>query len=186
MSGGLVLFEEPALGLGSGEVTLVAYDPRWRRLFNDAAGELSLALGSEIVAVHHVGSTAVVGLCAKPVLDVLVSIRDFARALDLVPSIEAIGYEFRPNEEIPDRHYFRRFQGSKQTHHLSLAEPSSWHHRATLAFRDALRADPREAEAYAALKLRLAAQHPGDRPAYIEGKSAFVERVLAEVGLTGP
>lgn len=181
-----MLSEAPALGLGSGEVRLAPYDPRWRVLFDEAASELRGALGAHVLGIHHVGSTSVVGLCAKPVLDVLVSIPDFAQGLDRVRTIEGLGYEFRPNEDIPDRHYFRRLRGAEQTHHLSLAEPSSWHHRATLAFRDALRTDPRRAEAYATLKLRLAARYPKNRPAYIEGKSGFVERVLTEVGVTRP
>ena len=175
--------DEAALGLGRGEVRLAPYDPRWPILFDEAAGELREALGSNLLGIHHVGSTSIPGLCAKPVLDVLVSIPDFGEGLDLVPSVERLGYEFRPNEDIPDRHYFRRLRGAEQTHHLSLAESSSWHHRATLAFRDALRADPHQAEAYAALKLRLAARYPKNRPAYIEGKTAFVEAVLTKVGV---
>jgi len=73
--------------------------------------------------------------------------------------------------------------GELRTHHLSLAEPGSRHHRVTLAFRDALRDDPELAAAYARLKLALAQRFPFDRPAYIDGKSAFVRRVLATLGL---
>ena len=173
----------PALGLGRGEVRLVSYDPRWPILFDEAATELRDTLGPKLLGIHHVGGTSIPGLCAKPILDLLVSIPDFAEGLALVSSVEELGYEFRPNEDIPDRHYFRRLRGTEQTHHLSLAEPSSWHHRATLAFRDALRSNPKRAEAYAVLKLRLAARYPRNRPAYIEGKTGFVKGVLAEVGL---
>lgn len=183
VSGSVDSGAEP-LGLESGMVTVVPYDPRWPALFDQAARELDDALGPFITAVHHVGSTAVPGLCAKPVLDLLVSIPSFDEAVELAPRLEALGYEFRPDEEVPDRHYFRRRRGTARTHHLSLAEPSSRHHRVTLAFRDALRADPREAEVYAALKLELARRFPHDRAAYLEGKSTFVARVLSKVGLT--
>lgn len=176
-------FEPEPLGLASGTVRVVPYDPRWATLFVEAAHELQEALGPAAAAIHHVGSTAVPGLCAKPILDLLVSIPSFEEGLDLVPRIERLGYEFRPAEEIPDRHYFRRRRGTIRTHHLSLAEASSWHHRATLAFRDALRANPSRAVEYADLKLRLARRYPLDRPAYLAAKTAFVERVLAEVGL---
>ena len=75
-------------------------------------------------------------MCAKPILDVLVSIRNFAAGADLVPKLGTLDYEFRPEEEIPDRHYFRRPPGGGvRTHHLSLAEPGSRYHRVTLAFR---------------------------------------------------
>lgn len=172
------------LGLLSGTVTVVPYDPRWALLFDQAALDLRSTLGSAILAVHHVGSTSVPGLAAKPILDILVSIPVFARGPDLVPQLAALGYEFRPDEEIPDRHYFRRGAGAVRTHHLSLAEPDSRHHRVTLAFRDALRANPSVAAAYASLKRRLADQFPRDREAYIAGKSEFIAQVLDQVGVT--
>ena len=171
------------LGLEKGEVVVVPHDSRWRTLFTRTSEELHAALGSSILAVHHVGSTSVPGLCAKPILDLLVSIPDFARGVELVPGLAALGYEFRPAEDTPDRHFFRQRRGTVRSQHLSLAEPTSRHHRVTLAFRDALRADSRLAQAYADLKLELARRFPHDRPAYIEGKSKFVGDVLAEAGL---
>ncbi len=123
------------------------------------------------------------GLCAKPVLDLLVSVPHFEESLALVPRLEALGYEFRPGEEIPDRHYFRRRRGTVGTHHLALAEPRSRYHVVTLAFRDALRANPAEAKRYCELKRALAARFPRDREAYIAGKSAFVADVLARAGV---
>ena len=168
------------LGLQRGQVIVVPYDPRWPGLFDEAAGQLRASLGSAILDVQHVGSTAVPGLCAKPILDVLVSVRDFAVAREMIPQLATLGYEFRPDEEIPDRHYFRRPPGGElRTHHLSLSEPGSRHHTVTLAFRDALRRNPGLAAAYARLKLELARRFPFDRPAYIEGKSQFVRDALA-------
>ena len=153
-------------------------------LFEEASAQLKAALGSAILAVHHVGSTAVPGLCAKPILDVLVSVPDFEDAKRLIEPLHALDYEFRPDEEIPDRHYFRRPPGGEiRTHHLSLAEPGSRYHRVTLAFRDALRRDPELAAAYARLKLTLAQRFPRNRPAYIEGKTEFVMHVLTTLGL---
>jgi GrpB-like predicted nucleotidyltransferase (UPF0157 family) len=171
------------LGLESGTVTVVPYDERWVRLFEEAADELRNALGPRITNIHHVGSTAVSGLAAKPVLDILVTIPDFERARGLAPLLANLGYEYRPQEEIPDRHYFRRLRGTTRTHHLSLAESTSHYHRATIAFRDALRRDHTLADAYAALKHELAAQFPRDRQSYLEGKTAFVQSVLAVIAL---
>ncbi len=168
-----------SLGLPSGVVTLVPHDPRWAVLFDDAAGELRTMLDSAILEVHHVGSTAVPGLCAKPILDLLVTIPDFDRGRALISPLAMLGYEFRPHEEIPDRHYFRRRREGMHTHHLSLAEVTSHHHRATLAFRDALRRDSEVAASYAALKRELAKQFSWDRGAYIAGKTDFISRVLA-------
>ena len=182
------MLEHEPLGLESGTVVVVSYDSRWVPLFEEAAAELRRAFGSQISEIHHVGSTAVPGLCAKPIVDILVSIPRFQRGVRLVPELERLGYEYRPGSEIPDRHSFRRRRGTARTHHLSLAEPTSNHHRVTLAFRDALRTDERTAEEYAELKLSLARQYPRDREAYIDGKSTFVARVLAsaERGASGP
>ena len=167
------------LGLRRGEVIVVPYDEHWPLLFEQAAAELRTALGPAILAVHHVGSTAIPGLSAKPILDVLVEVQDFDDARQLVPALRSLGYEFRPEEEIPDRHYFRRPPGGQlRTHHLSLAEPGSHYHRVTLAFRDALRRDAELAAAYARLKLELTERFPFDRPAYIEGKTHFINAVL--------
>jgi GrpB-like predicted nucleotidyltransferase (UPF0157 family) len=171
------------LGLRSGEVIVVAYDTRWPALFETTATELRKALGPSILAVHHVGSTSVPGLCSKPILDMLVSISDLNAGLELVAVLEPLGYEFRPDEEIPDRHYFRRRIGTTRTHHLSLAEPGSQHHRATLAFRDALRRDAQLATTYAELKVILARAFHLDRPEYLEGKAKFIQDVLARDGV---
>ena len=181
------MFVTQPLGLRRGEVVVVPYDPRWPILFEETAAQLRAALAPAILAVHHVGSTAVVGLCAKPILDVLVSVPAFDDARQLVTKLAVLGYEFRPEEEIPDRHYFRRPPGGElRTHHLSLAEPGSRHHRVTLGFRDALRRNSELATAYARLKLDLAQRFPFDRPAYIEGKSPFVREALATIGLHEP
>ena len=173
--------EASALGLESGTVVVVPYNPRWQEEFAAASAEIVAVIGNSILAIHHVGSTAVPGLCAKPILDLLVSVEDFAESLELVPDLEKLGYEFRPDEEIPDRHYFRRRRGAARTHHLSLAEQASHHHRVTLAFRDALRSDPAAARRYGDLKLELARRFPNDRAAYIEGKSAFVADLTRHV-----
>ncbi len=171
------------LGLKRGEVVVADYDQRWPILFGRTADELVSVLGPSILAVHHVGSTAVPGLPAKPILDVLVSIPDFADGAQLVPVLESVGYVFRPEEEIADRHYFRRGPGDVRTHHLSMAEPTSRHHMVTLAFRDALRKDAQLATAYADLKMKLAGRFPFDLGSYMEGKSDFVSEVLSRAGM---
>ncbi len=171
------------LGLKRGVVVVADYDQRWPALFETTADELVSVLGPSILGVHHVGSTAVPGLRAKPILDVLVSIPDFADGAQLVPVLESVGYVFRPDEEVPDRHYFRRGPDEVRTHHLSMAELTSRHHIVTLAFRDALRKDARLATAYADLKMELAGRFPFDRASYIEGKSDFVAEVLSRAGL---
>lgn len=175
-----MLTTEP-LGLRRGVVEVVPYDPRWPALFEVTAAELLRAVGRSILGVHHVGSTSVPNLCAKPILDVLVSVPDFDAALQLVPDIEALGYVFRSDEEIEDRHHFRRGDEKARTHHMSLAMQSSRHHIDTIAFRDALRHNAQLASDYAELKLELARRFPRDRESYINGKTEFILEVLRSV-----
>jgi GrpB-like predicted nucleotidyltransferase (UPF0157 family) len=112
-----------------------------------------------------------------------VSVPHFELASELIPQLEGLAYEFRPNDDIPDRLFFRRRMGTVRTHHLSLSESSSHHYVATLAFRDALRADADIASSYAHLKLRLAREFPRDRESYMRGKTAFVLNVIANAGV---
>lgn len=170
-----------ALGLRRGTVEVHPYDSRWPLIFETAAAELRTALGGSILGVHHVGSTSVPNLSAKPILDILVSVPNFEQALQLVPHIEALGYVFRGDEEIEDRHYFRRGNDTARTHHLSLATPTSRHYIDTLAFRDALRRDAKLAAEYGDLKMTLAHRFPRDRESYINGKTDFVMGVLRSV-----
>ncbi|NNF29488.1 MAG: GrpB family protein [Gemmatimonadetes bacterium] len=172
-----------SLGLRDATVRVIPYDPGWVAAFECAREELVSALGARALAIHHVGSTSVPGLAAKPVLDLLVGVADLEEAVELVKPLEDLGYRFHSNEPSPDRHYFRRWAlEGMRTHHLSLAEGTSAHYLETLAFRDALRRDPTLAAAYGDLKAELARKHPLGRKAYLAGKAGFITRVLAEQG----
>jgi GrpB-like predicted nucleotidyltransferase (UPF0157 family) len=175
--------EAEPLGLERGRVRIVPYDPRWPQLFHDIAAQVRDLLGDRIITIEHVGSTAVPGLSAKPILDILVGIADFEAARVLSTPLTQLNFEYRADEEIPDRHYFRKLAGSRRTHHLSLAEPCSRHYRNTLGFRDALRENPHLRTAYDLLKRDLAARFPADREQYLNGKTGFVLGVLASRGL---
>ena len=177
-----VLETEP-LGLERGTVRLSPYDPRWPTLFEDVSSQLHAQLEGRILSIEHVGSTSVPGLSAKPILDILIVVADFNEARDLIHVLEELSFEYRPDEEIPDRHYFRRLDGSRRTHHLSLAELNSRFYRRTIGFRDALRGDPDVRAAYESLKRDLAARHSRSREEYLEGKTDFVLNVLAQRGL---
>lgn len=161
------------------EVTLQKYDPRWPGLFAAERGRLlSLApqLPARLVDIQHIGSTAVPGLAAKPVIDMLAGVESMAAAEALLAPLCANGYttsaEF--NASLSDRKWLMRWADGHRTHHLHLVVHGGevWAQR--LRFRDALRADSALAARYAALKAELAAKHPHDREAYTEAKAAFV------------
>jgi GrpB-like predicted nucleotidyltransferase (UPF0157 family)/predicted kinase len=158
-------------------VVLVPYDPAWPAQYAAERARVAAALGDLAPEIHHIGSTAVPGLVAKPVIDLMVAVRHLDDAADCIAPLQALGYAFIDHPENIDRRFFRK--GLPRTHHLHIVEAGS----ATLAdhldFRDALRADPALREAYAALKTELAARHKHERATYTDSKTAFVREVLA-------
>jgi GrpB-like predicted nucleotidyltransferase (UPF0157 family) len=171
--------EPDPLGLHPGTVRVVAYDARWPALYEEEARRVRAGLDPLPVVLEHTGSTAVPGLAAKPIVDILAGRPAGSALAPYVRALEALGWVHRGEQGIPGRDFFRR--GVPRTHHLHLTEVGSAFWRDHLAFRDALRRDPALAAAYQALKLRLAAEHPFDRERYIEGKGPFVLEVLARV-----
>ena len=164
------------LGLESGTVRVAPYDDRWPKLFRVEAVRIAAALSPLTVQLEHTGSTAVPGLAAKPVLDILAGYEDATLLDSLVAGFQAAGYDHRGPQGIPERQFFRRGQPRSYHVHLTAIDSQFW--RDHLAFRDCLRADPVLRAAYGALKVELAGRHPSDREAYIEGKSAFVRAAL--------
>lgn len=160
-------------------VTLRPYDPQWPLMFEREAAALTGVLGPFVTGgVHHVGSTAVPGLMAKPVIDILVGVADLDSSrpcLDLVAGLE---YCYAPHRA-DVMHWFCKPDPSRRTHHLQLVPAGSARYRDVLGFRDYLRAHPEVAGAYGRLKVQLAAEHRLDREAYTEGKSAMVAELSA-------
>ena len=131
--------------------------------------------------VEHIGSTAVPGLCAKPVLDVALGVYALAEAEARVTALASIDFVYRPEYErqIPDRRYFVRAAGATPRVHLHalLRDGTLWQQH--LRFRDALRQNHVTRDAYAALKRHLAFAHASDKAAYTEAKAPFILKVLA-------
>ncbi len=148
---------------------LVEWDPAWPARAAEEAGLVRVALGA--VAVEHIGSTAVPGLVAKPVLDLLAGLRPLDIAPG-VPAMEALGYEYLGEYGIPGREFFRK-GGDERTHHVHAVELGGPLCEGHLAFRDYLRARPDEAERYAAAKRELAAAAGGDWDAYVDAKQPY-------------
>ncbi len=167
-----------ALGLERTTVILRPYDERWAKLFELERVYLQTALGDDVLAIEHIGSTSVPRLTAKPILDIGVSVESFEAAFALVPRLEELGYTFRGEQGIPRRHYFVRGSDQNRTHHLHMLEHANPEWRDLLGFRDRLRAQPETVRAYEALKRRLAEQYPNDRVAYTDGKYEFIRTVL--------
>ncbi|NBI79933.1 GrpB family protein [Anaerotruncus colihominis] len=157
-------------------IHVVPYDPAWERLFNEEAALISQIIGPNLDCIHHIGSTAVLGLCAKPIIDMLPVVSDLSAVDSQTDAFSAVGYEAMGEFGIPGRRYFRK-GGDRRTHQLHIFEKSNVREiERHLAFRDYLRAHPKKAYEYGALKSRLAAQYPNSIDRYCDGKDQFVRQ----------
>jgi GrpB-like predicted nucleotidyltransferase (UPF0157 family) len=152
-------------------VDIVEYDDAWPTRFAAEADQIRAALGKELRAIEHVGSTSVPGLAAKPIVDIVVSVEDFD-TFD-VGVLEELGYRYAPEheDELPERRHF-----SKLGFHVHVYEQEHEQLMDYLRFRDYLRTHTEDRDAYAELKLRLAREL--DRASYQDAKSRFVARLV--------
>lgn len=185
--------EEKIARVLADHVELVPYDPRWPRLFEQERAHLVACLPGDLVRrIEHFGSTAVPGLAAKPIVDMLVEVTDLEATRDrIAPILEAQGYDYfwraSSGEDTPPFYawFIKRDAAGRRTHHVHMVE-RHFEHWDRLLFRDYLIAHPDVAREYAALKQRLSDRHPNDRIAYTEAKGDFVrevtERAKASLG----
>lgn len=166
------------------EVKIFPYDPRWPAQYEAEIARVIAALpGGLIIAAEHFGSTAIPGLAAKPIIDILIAVRSLPEARrTAVGRLDALGYAFWADNPKIDRLFFVKGLpplAPQRTHHIHMTEITGemWQR---LAFRDYLCAHPEEAARYAALKHDLAARHAQDREAYTDAKSTYVDAVLAK------
>lgn len=162
-------------------VEVVPYDPLWSQMFADESQRILALIGGYAECIEHIGSTAVPGLAAKPVIDILIGVHRLADAPHFIPPLTTLGYEYIPEHEavFPERRYLHRIIDHRHTHHLHMVEPVSEFFMVQLRFRDILRAHPEEAARYSALKIELAAKYRYDRDAYTDGKSDLINQILA-------
>nr|WP_298687470.1 GrpB family protein [uncultured Dongia sp.] len=170
------------------EIEIVPYDANWRDLFAAEAARLRGALAPGlIIGLEHFGSTAVPGLAAKPIIDILIAVPDLARARrQMVEPLAELGYAFWADNPKTDRLFFVKGlppAGTGRTHHIHIAEPDAEPWR-RLPFRDYLRAHPLDARRYEQLKRELAVRYATDREAYTAAKEDFICEILAKAIVT--
>jgi GrpB-like predicted nucleotidyltransferase (UPF0157 family)/SAM-dependent methyltransferase len=158
-------------------VTLAGYDPEWPRLFEREAERIRGVLGERVLVLEHVGSTSVPGLCAKPIVDILLEVPDSADEDTYVPALEAAGYRLVIRE--PDWEKHRCFKGPDTNINLHVYSPGNGQTPRYRLFRDRLRSHPEERELYAAKKRELAAREWKYIQNYADAKTEVVEEILA-------
>jgi GrpB-like predicted nucleotidyltransferase (UPF0157 family) len=169
---------------GGGQIVIHEYDPAWPSLFEEERTRILNALGPNAITVEHVGSTAVPGLAAKPIIDLLVGVRSLNDVrLAGVQQMQALGYTYLPEYEewLPEELLFRKGPPGPWTHHAHVMEASNPRREEYTLLREYLREHPAVADEHANLKRRLAVASGDDIAGYRNAKRAFVSSVLESV-----
>ena len=163
-------------------IELSQYDPLWPEMFEQEKQKL-LSVGQAFLSgsIEHVGSTAVEGMLAKPIIDIMFGVNTLAESVEAIELFEQLGYCYYPYRP-ESMHWFCKPSPDIRTHHLHLVPYKSelWHER--LAFRDALRRDPSISKQYKSLKLELAKKCGHDREQYTQLKGPFIQTILCSLG----
>jgi GrpB-like predicted nucleotidyltransferase (UPF0157 family) len=160
-------------------IRVVVYDPEWPTLFVERAAALRAALGEVALRIDHIGSTAVPGLAAKPIIDIQISVASFEPLDAFRVPFERLGYVFRVDNQEQTKRYFREPPGSRRTH-IHVRRAGSFSEQLALLFRDFMRTHPDWANRYGELKIALADGHARDRERYTDQKRPFTWESLAE------
>lgn len=158
-------------------ICVVAYDADWPCAFEERTQPMRTALGDVALRIDHIGSTAVPGLCAKPIIDVQISVADFDPLDAYRAPLVGLGYQFRADNAERTKRYFRERQGGQRTH-VHVRRAGSFSEQFALLFRDYLRSHPADVSEYCALKLRLAGKHRHDRRAYPHAKLPITWEII--------
>lgn len=161
------------------KIEVVPYTSDWPAAFEAERSILASYLGDIVAGIHHIGSTAVEGLAAKPIIDIILEVRSLEALDAATPKLELLGYEAMGEFGIPGRRYFRK-GGYHRTHQIHAFEQGSAHVGRHLAFRDYLKAHPDVVREYGSLKQKLANTCNNDLDAYCDGKDAFVKQHEAQ------
>jgi GrpB-like predicted nucleotidyltransferase (UPF0157 family) len=158
------------------KVEVVPHDPTWRGAFETESKQIALALMENVVAIHHIGSTAIPQIHAKPIIDMLVEVKDITKVDTQTSAMEALGYEAMGEFGISGRRFFRKGnEAGIRTHHLHGFEVNSAQIERHLAFRDYMISHPEDAQQYSELKRELANKYHDNIQGYMDGKDAFIK-----------
>jgi GrpB-like predicted nucleotidyltransferase (UPF0157 family) len=160
------------------KVKVVPHDPKWRDEFEVESRSVAEALGQNVVAVHHIGSTAIPGIHAKPIIDLLVEVRNLDKVDGQNLEMETLGYEVMGEFGISGRRFFRKDNSEGvRTHHIHAFETGSAQVERHLMFRNYMLAHPDDAWIYSNLKRELARKYPQDIDSYMDGKDGFIKEM---------
>lgn len=167
--------------LDTGQVIIVDYNPQWPHMYEQEKSRIQDAIGEYLIDIQHVGSTAIPGLSAKPIIDIMPVIRNISLVEQCVKPLEALDYLYKGELGIPGRHYFSKPIDSSQTgrlYHLHMVEKGHDQWAMYQLFREYMLLHPESVREYDTLKRELAIQYGSDRAAYTEAKAPFIESII--------
>jgi GrpB-like predicted nucleotidyltransferase (UPF0157 family) len=160
------------------KIEVVSHNPDWSDLFQTEAEKIAPIFGPEIIVIEHIGSTAIPGIKAKPIIDILVEVKDISQVDHFNDQMAQLGYKPKGEFGIPGRRYFRKKgTDAAHTHHVHIFQIGNPEIERHLNFRDYLRTHPEDAQAYSRLKEALAQKFPDDPENYTEAKSEFIQEM---------
>jgi len=161
----------------SRRVEVVPYNPQWPHRYKSEAELLAGTLSQELIIVHHIGSTAIPGMSAKPIIDILAEVRSIEHIDSFNPAMLKLGYMPKGEYGIPGRRFFIKGTEDERSCHLHVFQTSNPEIARHLRFRDYMIAHPAKAAEYASLKEYLASRFPNDIDGYMQGKDAFIKEI---------
>lgn len=164
------------IGLARGAVELVSHQDGWHDAFVHEANLIKRAIGEE--QVEHVGSTAIPGIVAKPIIDITVSYSSKNQASDWISHLERLGYQYKGEQAVQNRFFFVKGPEEKRTFYLHVVDKAEF--KRLIDFRDTLLNNTKLAKEYSEIKIELAKNHPDDRGAYAHAKAEFIKKILGD------
>ncbi len=166
------------MALKRGIVELEEYNPKWADDYKKEEKLLKEVLGDEIIEIHHIGSTSIPGLKAKPVIDILIVIKSLNDIDKIEEILKNYDYENRGQQGVSDRYFFAKGSEDARTHYIHFVEPNSNTYYNQVYFKKYLIEHPEYIKKYCDLKQELASKYANERPKYTQGKNEFITNVI--------
>lgn len=160
------------------KVEVIPHNPNWHNLFDVESPQIVIALGKNVIAIHHIGSTSIGTIYAKPIIDILVEVSSIDKVDEQNSSMQLLGYQCMGEFGIKERRFFLKDNpAGVRTHHIHVFEANSAQISRHLAFRDYLSTHLKDSQAYSILKQTLAKKYPHDIEGYMDGKYDFIQEI---------
>jgi GrpB-like predicted nucleotidyltransferase (UPF0157 family) len=160
------------------KIEVVPHNPDWHSLFETESKQITIAIGENAIAIHHIGSTSIETIYAKPIIDILVEVSSIAKVDEQNSSMQLLGYQCMGEFGIKDRRFFLKDNPDGiRTHHIHVFEVGSAQIARHLAFRDYLNVHIEDALTYSSLKRSLGSKYPDDIKGYMDGKHDFIQEI---------